>query len=243
MAKLKVALASLVLGIVLLASGLPDLIPMLKAPIDASVTEPTALRKGDHVMMEVNVCYDYLITETTTTEKNGKVQSTKESSRYYAVPVFAVDDQGAYINHLVVVKAPSKDFAAFDKAIERFDEWWDDETGEVAYPEEILVTVDGVLKNMSDKERGFVKQYFDDPDFESYCPAYVLYPKSKGTLIGLTAVGAAILIFGIAYSVVGIGASKKEKAAKAQRAAQAAATGYYNAPQDATFNNDPNGFR
>ena len=234
--KMSYGIAAIILGLVLLGVSIPDVIPMLKEPKDGLEMEAYELHAGDHLEMDINTAVDYIITETTTESVAGRT-SSRESSRYYGVPVFVVEEDMVYVDHILLVQVSSNVFSAMDRAVDSFNAWWDDESGETEYPSEVLYHADGRLRRLSSEEKKHVAEYFEDEDYEEYCPSYVLIPFGQGVWTFFAA-GAVILIIGVVLLVVGIKTRKAEKEAEARRKEQLQASGYYSVPQEGvTFNN------
>lgn len=239
MKKWSYGIVAILIGVICLMLSVPNVLVMLKAPKDGLVMEIDELHSGDHLEMDITVAYDYMISETTTETQNGKAVSSRESSRYYGIPVFAVEDDMAYIDHLLLVKVNSSEFETLERAVERFDAWWDDETGETEFPSEVLYHANGKLQPLDSEDKSILAEYFETSDYEDICPAYVLIPMRNGVWV-FFGIGAAALVIGIVLVVLGVKANRRQKEEEARRREQMQASGYYNTSQSGiTFNNGP----
>ena len=190
------AWVSLVCGILIFASKIPGMIQLLKTPIEAETADYAMLREGDYVKLNVAAVYDCLMTETTTEVKDGEIGADQESARYYAVPSIRSNEVEDMIDHLLVVKAEPNQFAAFDRASDRFYSWWNDTSGKIDRPEETLVSVDGILEPMTDIERTYVQNYFEDQRIDGYVIPYVLHQSDKSSTFGLAGMGLLMAVIG-----------------------------------------------
>ena len=239
MNKISNGITAIVIGLICLGLSFQDVLAMIKTPQDGLVMEIDELHAGDHLEMDITTAYDYIISETTTETRNGKTISSRESSRYYGVPVFYVEDDMVYIDHLLLIQVGASDFSAMDRAVDRFDAWWDDESGETEYPQEVLYHANGRLKPLSSEDKRYVAEYFETSDYEDICPSYVLVPLRNSVWV-FFGIGAGALVLGIVLVVLAVKANKREKEEEARRREQMQASGYYDTQQqNITFNNGP----
>ena len=197
----QIAFILLVAGILIFVNEIPEALPLLKTPIEAGTVDYAELRQGDRVLLDVAAVYDCLVTETTTEVKDGEIGEDQESARYYAVPSIRSNEVEDMIDHLMVVKVDPKQFTAFERANDRFNTWWNDISGKISRPEETLATVDGLLEPMSDIERTYVQNYFEDQKIDGYVIPYVLHPLDKKSILGFTGIGFLTGVIGFIWCV------------------------------------------
>jgi len=237
--KFKFGLVALVVAIALLFMSAGDAISFFKSAIKVDVDNVTDLKKGDHVIIDVALCYGASISETSVTkDSSGKVKSSTESSRYYIIP-YLYESNGYTESYDLTVKVNKKDFnyleTAYDQTVEYYQGTIDDP--------EVIITFEGIVDNMNKDEKKYtedfyyeafgVKSVFDSTDFVQ--PIYVRLPV-KAASYGLFFAGIIALALGILFVVLGL---KQGSVQKANRQALVNAN-YYTAPQNVTFNNDPN---
>ncbi len=229
--KFQTGLVITIIAIVLLFMLGQDAISMIKSPIelnDIMESEKVKdLKTGDHVIINVKLAYESGLYVYTT--KNGVNQG--ESNRYYLIPYFEYSEEyddivcGIYLTLLV----PKKDFSKMERASEltrKFDNY------EVEWPTETFITYEGIIEKFSKDEKKNLQTYVD----EGYIDSFVLKPKNKAVL--LIGSGAAVLgvLIGLLLVILGI---KQGKIDSDNRKALAASN-YYQAPTNVSFNNDPN---
>ena len=224
--KFQTGLGILIVAIVFLFILGGDAISLLKSPIELSsimdMDKVEKLKAGDHVILNVKITYGAEVGVYTT--KNGVKQG--ESSKYYIVPFFGQNEEDEF---WLLVDVPKKDFSKMERAYDATEKLY---AGEIEWPTETFATFEGVIKKFSSDEKKYLQDYVD----EGYCAALVLKQKAKG--FTLIACGAAILgvLIGLLLVILGLKQGKVEKAN--QKAL--AATNYYQAPTNVSFNNDPN---
>lgn len=224
--KFQTGLVIMIIAIVVLFMLGGDAISLLKAPIELDdimdVDKVKNLKDGDHVILSVKLTYGAEIGVYTT--KNGVKQG--ESSRYYIIPFYGETEADDYC---MIVDVPKKDFSIMESAYEATEKFYN---GEIEWPTQTFITYDGVMKKFSSDEKKYMQDYVDD----GYADALVFKLKSKPfTLIASGAAIAGVLI-GLLLVILGI---KQGKIDSDNRKALAASN-YYQAPTNVSFNNDPN---
>lgn len=226
--KFQTGLVIMIIAIVVLFMLGGDAISLLKSPVEfTSITDidkAKNLKAGDHVILNVKLSFNAEIGVYTT--KNGVNQG--ESSRYYPVPFFdATSDDFDFF--CVLVDVPKIDFNKMENACNAAEKFFN---GEIEWPTQTFITYDGVMKKFSSDEKKYMQDYVDD----GYADALVFKRKSKPfTLIASGAAIAGVLI-GLLLVILGI---KQGKIDSDNRKALAASN-YYQAPTNVSFNNDPN---
>ena len=224
--KFQTGLVIMIIAIVVLFMLGGDAISLLKAPIELDdimdVDKVKNLKDGDHVILSVKLTYGAEIGVYTT--KNGVKQG--ESSRYYIIPFYGETEADDYC---MIVDVPKKDFSIMESAYEATEKFYN---GEIEWPTQTFATFEGVMKKFSSDEKKYMQDYVDD----GYVDALVLKRKSKP--FTLIASGAAIVgvLIGLLLVILGI---KQGKIDSDNRKALAASN-YYQAPTNVSFNNDPN---
>ena len=222
--KIEYGLVAIVLSIVVLVMSAGDAIGFMKTPIKLETPDQVrSLKEGDHVTFDVKMVCDCLISQTTTTTKNGKVESSKESARYYVIPFvdFTTIDE-----YDLTVKVPSDLFDKAEAGYKAFEALYYDGK----QPTEVLFTVDGLIKAMNDEEKKYVSSEYDN----YMAKIYVNDSKKSSSLI-MAGLGLLFLVVGIVLIILFILSKKKEKERLAEL--QASNPNYYQAPQNVSFNN------
>ncbi len=224
--KFQTGLVIMIIAIVVLFMLGGDAISLLKAPIELDdimdVDKVKNLKDGDHVILSVKLTFGAEIGVYTT--KNGVKEG--ESSRYYIIPFYGETEADDYC---MIVDVPKKDFSKMESAYEATEKFYN---GEIEWPTQTFITYDGVMKKFSSDEKKYMQDYVDD----GYADALVFKRKSKPfTLIASGAAIAGVLI-GLLLVILGI---KQGKIDSDNRKALAASN-YYQAPTNVSFNNDPN---
>lgn len=175
-----------------------DVIAHFKTPIDLNqVQQVNDLKKLDHVTMDVTASLGSAVVEIST-QKNkytGKEISSRESGRFYLVPVLKEDEEGAWIDSVYMIKARYGDFAAFEKATDGFFNWVDDENAE--YPTEVVYSLDGRVKPMSQQHDDYLTEYLEELGLErSVVGTYYIEPIRDTQylmIMGGVAIGAFVI--------------------------------------------------
>ena len=224
--KFQYGLATIIIAIIVLFIMGKDAVSLLKEPVKLNdimdYDKAEKLKAGDHVIVDVKMSYGAEIGVYTT--KNGVKQG--ESSRYYLVPYF--DSTGEY-EYWLIIDVAKKDFAKMDRAIDVYEKLYN---YEIDWPSETIVTFEGVMEKFSKDEEKYMGDYVK----EGYASNIVFHSKVKGFSIGVSVAAIVAIIIGVLLTVSGI---KQGKATSANNKALAASN-YYTAPTNVSFNNDPN---
>ncbi|MCR4625133.1 MAG: hypothetical protein K5795_04070 [Lachnospiraceae bacterium] len=230
--KFKYGLIILVVGIVLMFIAGPNAISFLKSPKELKEISDfdiaDSIKKGDHVIIDVKATLGNAVSYVTYDKKTGKTSS--EDNRYYILP-FGNEEGSIFLT----VKVPNKDFKGFEAAEDFFYNPSEDFT-------ETFVTVEGVVRDLTSEENNYVKEFGEE--FDSYMGTNISYylsslcvdTKNKTATIVMAIGGVVMALVGILLFVLGL---KQGSVQKANRQALVNAN-YYAAPQNVTFNNDPN---
>ncbi len=224
--KFQTGLVIMIIAIVVLFMLGGDAISLLKAPIELDdimdVDKVKNLKNGDHVILQVKLTFGADVGVYTT--KNGVKQG--ESSRYYIIPFYGETEADGYC---MIIDVPKNDFSKMESAYAATEKFYN---GEIEWPTQTFATFEGVMKKFSSDEKKYMQDYVDD----GYVDALVLKRKSKP--FTLIASGAAIVgvLIGLLLVILGI---KQGKIDSDNRKALAASN-YYQAPTNVSFNNDPN---
>lgn len=224
--KFQTGLVIMIIAIVVLFMLGGDAISLLKAPIELDdimdVDKVKNLKNGDHVILQVKLTFGADVGVYST--KNGVKQG--ESSRYYIIPFYGETEADGYC---MIVDVPKNDFSKMESAYAATEKFYN---GEIEWPTQTFATFEGVMKKFSSDEKKYMQDYVDD----GYADALVLKRKSKP--FTLIASGAAIVgvLIGLLLVILGI---KQGKIDSDNRKALAASN-YYQAPTNVSFNNDPN---
>ena len=224
--KFQYGLATIIIAIIVLFIMGKDAVSLLKEPVKLNdimdYDKVEKLKAGDHVIVDVKMSYGAEIGVYTT--KNGVKQG--ESSRYYIVPYF--DSTGEY-EYWLIIDVAKKDFAKMDRAIDVYEKLYN---YEIDWPSETIVTFEGVMEKFSKDEEKYMGDYVK----EGYASKIVFHSKVKGFSIGVSVAAIVAIIIGVLLTVSGI---KQGKVTSANNKALAASN-YYTAPTNVSFNNDPN---
>ena len=184
-------------------AGIMDMITEGKTPYSALEVDLDELHEGDHVTVDTSVVADYVLERYESLSSKGHV--TYETTwRYYLIPVIKSDEQGIYLDHMVLVSKKGK-YKELNEASEAFFEWWDsDDISMDTFPSETVLSVDGRVVKLTPEELQYVKDYFGDRDYEQFVAPYVVRPLWDGgskedAIMGKIEVimGAAALVFGL----------------------------------------------
>lgn len=231
--KLKYGLVGIILGIVLLCISISDAVSFLKTPIKIDSAEKiTNLKNGDHVTLDIKMTIGALVKEISTTTKYGKEVDSKESSRYYAIPFLENGDIYA-----VNVKIGSADFAKMESGEEQF---WNYIEGKIDEPSSVILSIEGIVKKMNDDEKKYTQEAKDTLTMYYFPGLYMdmLYINtvSKAVSFGITGLGIVFILVSVLFLVLFFKDKKKEKAMIEEIRANNA--GYYQTPENVSFNND-----
>ena len=230
--KFKYGLIAFAVGFVLLFMTGMDAISFLSAPkeIKSIYDFDTAdsIKKGDHVIINVQGTIGNAASYVTYDKSTGKTKS--EDNRYYILPFFSGED-----STLLTVKVSKKDFKGFEEAEDFFYESDEDFN-------ETFITVEGIVRKLSSEEEKYVNEYCAEFDkymgtnISIYATNLCVDLKVKSVTIIVSVIGIVLALIGILLVALGI---KQGKVDSANRKALAASD-YYQAPTNVSFNNDPN---
>ncbi len=156
-----------------------------------------------HNGQRIHVKLDFVIEpfEETTDEDNRSV------SQIYTIPDLRATEDG-YVDmvHYMGIVVNSKDYAAYDNLVSDSWDWWDGEyelLGERGY-----IEVDGYLRKMSSKEKGFLSDYLKDWNYsdsqieEAIVPYVLMKNQTPVANIAMFVGGIIAFIAGIAVTVL-----------------------------------------
>ena len=236
--KLKYGLVAVVISIVMIFLGGADAFSFMKDPIQVKTGDDVRnLKDGQHVQFDITMCYGCLISEITTTTKNGTKTSEKETSRYYLIPYLTNTDKPGYeeFDYFLTVKLNSDNFSKAEQAMTAFEQFW--ENIDLPIPSTSFITVDGIVTKMKDEEKSYVDKF--NGSGQKYVDYIYVKTPDKTTAFVILAIGGVFLLAGILFLVFFFLGLKKDKARQAEF--KAANPNYYQAPAGVSFNNDANG--
>ena len=119
------------------------------------------LKAGDHVTLDVKVTLGAFMKHIVSTKKGNSVTSSS-ATVYYLMPVLKDDADGTSIEYLIAFAMGNKSANAkgMSKLEKAFSEWWNDTTGTVARPDEVVASIDGRVANLSKKELKYLDEYY-----------------------------------------------------------------------------------
>ena len=119
------------------------------------------LKDGDHVTLDVKVTLGSFMKHIESTKKGNTVTSSS-ATVYYLMPVLKDDADGTSIEYLIAFALGNKSANAkgMSKLEKAFSEWWNDTTGKVARPDEVVASIDGRVANLSKKELEYLDEYY-----------------------------------------------------------------------------------
>lgn len=154
--------------------GIMDMMTEKKTAYSALEVDLNELHVGDHVTVDTAVAMDYVLQRTETGTSNGYI-SSQVTWRYYLIPVLREEEHRISLDHMVLVSA-RENFNKIDEATDAFLNWWDSVDGMETFPSETVLSVDGRVARLTNKELQFVKDYFGDEDYKNYVAPYVVKP-------------------------------------------------------------------
>ncbi|MBR6476490.1 MAG: hypothetical protein IKS98_13745 [Lachnospiraceae bacterium] len=224
--KFQYGLATIIIAIIVLFVMGKDAVSLLKEPVELDgildIDKVKNLKAGDHVILKVKLNEGEIASVYTT--KNGVNQG--DSSRYYVIPFFDDTLENFYG---LLVNVAKKDFNKMDNAYAVTEQFYN---GEIEWPTQTFATFEGVMEKFSKDEEKYMGNYAD----AGYYDSIVLHSKVKGFSIGVSVAAIVAIIIGVLLTVSGI---KQGKVTSANNKALAASN-YYTAPTNVSFNNDPN---
>jgi len=174
---------------------------IIKSPLQLETIEQAKnLKSGDYVNLDITMIENYVISETKTYSKYGKEISSEESARYYMVPILDSKKNDIWY---VIVKLQSENFGKAEKAMIAFENYI--KTGQK--PTEVILSVCGTIKDMSDEEKKYVPFGFD----KIMDMIYIEKLNKTRTLI-VTGVSFLLVVLSVGYIIYFIKYNKKEKA-------------------------------
>lgn len=179
--------------------GIMDMMTEKKPAYSALEVDLNELHVGDHVTVDTAVAMDYVLQRTETGTSNKGYVTSQVTWRYYLIPVLREEGHRISLDHMVLVST-SENFNKIDEASDAFLNWWDSVEGMDTFPSETVLSVDGRVAKLTNKELKFVKDYFGDEDYKNYVAPYVVKPLWENAdkeiaLIGLE-MGLVSLILG-----------------------------------------------
>ena len=154
--------------------GIMDMMTEKKPAYSALEVDLNELHVGDHVTVDTAVAMDYVLQRTETGTSKGYI-SSQVTWRYYLIPVLREDGHRISLDHMVLVST-SENFKKIDEATDAFLNWWDSVDGMETFPSETVLSVDGRVAKLTNKELQFVKDYFGDEEYKNYVAPYVVKP-------------------------------------------------------------------
>lgn len=154
--------------------GIMDMMTEKKPAYSALEVDLNELHVGDHVTVDTAVAMDYVLQRTETGTSKGYI-SSQVTWRYYLIPVLKEEGHRISLDHMVLVST-SENFNKIDEATDAFLNWWDSVDGMETFPSETVLSVDGRVARLTNKELQFVKDYFGDEDYKNYVAPYVVKP-------------------------------------------------------------------
>ncbi len=227
-------LLAVFMGVLLLTTDSGKMFSLLKTPKDIYTCDVNSLKKGDHIKMDITTAYGCVMSNASIDIKDGE-RETNEISRYYAIPLIRENESSSVIYSFLVVEVSKDKYTALDTASSLFEGWWNDTSGLVTYPDEVLTSVNGVLKPVSEEEHAYIYAHFDSDEYGEYVIPYVLYCRTGiGDVIGCI-IAMIFIIGGLIFTCRGIAKLRKENRAHTI----AVGSGYYDVPENVTFDHKP----
>lgn len=171
-------LTFVIVGIIMVwfsRASILDFIAEMKDPYDALSVGKDEMKPGDHVTVDVVLTEGYFMYSSEALTK-GNTYSYASTTRYYLVPVLEMKDGYYRLEHLVAVSKTGQ-FKNIDAAAKKYIAWWN---GEGEMPTEKVYSVEGRVVKLTDKEIGYLKEYFEDEDYRDYMNPYVIKPLWDG---------------------------------------------------------------
>ena len=224
------ALTMLITGAVILflsRNNIRDLLASGKEAQPAEKVEFGELEPGDRVTMDVVTSVGYFMSI------HESSYSKSKTTRYYLIPVFDDAEAGTY-SHLIIV-AKSGNFTKLDEATKQYENFLNgttvitDDDPFAKYknkygtpstmPTEKLYTVDGRVAELTSKELGFLKEFFDKAglQYNRYVQPVVIKPlpddKEKSTTKVMIGGSIFCLLAGIVLGIVALTYGRKKSPA------------------------------
>ena len=200
-------------GLVLLwfsRAGIMDMVTEMKPAYSALEAGMDELHEGDHVTVEASITAGYVLERYESLSSGGYV-NYETTWRYYFIPVIKSDEQGIYLDHMVLVSKKGK-YKELNEASEAFGEWWNsDDISMDTFPTETVLSVDGRVVKLTSEELQYVKDYFGDMDYEQFVAPYVVRPLWDGeskedAFMGIIEIvtGAGLLVIGLILLIIAL---------------------------------------
>lgn len=180
--------------------GIMDMITEKKTAYSALEVDLDELHVGDHVTVDTSIAMDYVLQRTETGRRKGYI-SSQVTWRYYLIPVIKEDGQYIHMDHMVLVST-RENFNKIDEAKDAFLSWWNSADIDMeTLPSETVLSVDGRVAKLTNKELRYLKDYFGDEDYREYVAPYVIKPLwdkwDKETQIDSFYIGVGSLVAGL----------------------------------------------
>lgn len=180
--------------------GIMDMITEKKTAYSALEVDLDELHVGDHVTVDTSIAMDYVLQRTETGRRKGYI-SSQVTWRYYLIPVIKEDGQYIHLDHMVLVST-RENFNKIDEAKDAFLSWWNSADIDMeTLPSETVLSVDGRVAKLTNKELRYLKDYFGDEDYREYVAPYVIKPLwdkwDKETQIDSFYIGVGSLVAGL----------------------------------------------
>ena len=235
---------ALVFGIFMLVYGLILNISLRQPAKDLYSIDWSTLHGSQHVVVDL----DFLMDPYMLYEKDGTV-----TSQFYTIPdLYQADDGRLYMGGFMGVAVTKENFAKYDKLVDESWEWWNDETGTVAFTTE-PIHIDGYIRKMSSNDKKYMREYLQDMGYSSseideLIVPYVLMNNSSSNL-GFIFGGLILMVFGCVLGAFAVMRTIKDK--KAQETAFAGSgfasnytgNGGYGVVKDPFIDNNGNNFQ
>lgn len=197
--KLRLMIVLGILGLVLTYMGGRDWIVLSKPAKDITElweVDYHDLKAGDHVCFDVNLVWDQIGSETTTSKTYGVTTSERESARYYLLP-FCRDREDGYLypTPYLMVKLGSQYNSLMSTQISKTDEWWSG-NGDYSSIPSTSIHMDGKLVKMPNDIRKQLKATLEaGEDIEDYMiPVIFERIAAQGAVKGMTIAGIVMIM-------------------------------------------------
>lgn len=177
-------IVSLIIGLIFMIQGGSDFFALSgdKEVQDLMTLTSETCKKGKYVKGEVIACYGCFCEEVTT--RNGVPMRT---DRYYLIPY---GEDGSLI---IGVKVASNQFDAYENLCDQTYEVLEGTRDKIdAY----VLPIQGKIKKCNFKMKGYLEDFFEDPNYEDYCMPYYIEEASAFS-------GKILFVFGIIFFIFG----------------------------------------
>jgi hypothetical protein len=203
------AAAALIFGIIMLVYGLILNISLRQPAKDLYSIDWSTLHGSQHVVVDL----DFLMDPYMLYEKDGVV-----TSQFYTIPdLYQADDGRLYMGGFMGVAVTKENFAQYDKLVDQSWEWWNDETGTVAFTSE-PIHIDGYIRKMSANDKKYMREYLQDMGYTSseidqLIVPYVLMNNASSN-VGFIFGGLLLLVLGGVLGAFAVMRTIKDKKAQ-----------------------------